>query len=83
MSSNLDFPVTTSVTVTPSDTVNFTTGRAIGLYIGGAGNVSLVDDSGNTVIFVGLLVGTIYPFACTRVNSTSTTATNIRALYRA
>lgn len=83
MSSSIEFPVTTSVTVVPSDTVNFTTGRAVGLYIGGAGNVSLVDDSGATVVFTGLLVGTVYHFACTRVNATSTTATNIRALYRA
>lgn len=81
MSANLTFPVTSSVTVTPSDTVDFTTGRCVGLYIGGAGNVSLVEPSGATVVFTGLLAGTIYPFACTRVNDTDTTATLIRALY--
>lgn len=73
--------ISTSVAVTPSDTVNFATGRAVGLYIGGAGNVVLIDDSGTAQTFTGLLVGHVYPFACTRVNATNTTATNIRALY--
>jgi hypothetical protein len=82
MSSNIAASVTTSVAVTPSDTVNFTTGRAVGLYIGGAGNVVLIDDSGTEQTFTGLLVGHVYDFACTRVNATNTTATNIRALYR-
>jgi hypothetical protein len=74
-------PIKTSVLVVPSDAVNFTTGRCVGLYIGGAGNVTLIDDSGSAQLFTGLLVGTVYPFACTRVNATGTTATAIRALY--
>jgi hypothetical protein len=54
---------------------------ASGLWVGGSGNVSLVDLSGASVTFSGLGAGTLLPFRCSRVNSTNTTATLILALF--
>lgn len=74
-------PAENAVAVTPHDSTDFTYAcRA--LYIGGAGNVSLETVGGQSaVVFVGLPAGTILPVRATRVNSTSTTATSIVALY--
>ena len=66
--------------VTPSDTVDFDD-LARALYIGGAGNVVAVRHDGTTVTFAGVQAGTVLPIAVRRVNSTSTTATSIVALY--
>lgn len=70
--------------VTPSDTVDFTKQdgeypRA--LYIGGAGNVTVVRPDGTAVLFTALPVGTLLPIKTRRVNSTATTATPICALW--
>ena len=65
--------------VTPSDTINLPNGVR-GLWIGGSGNVSLVDMAGNSVTLNNVPVGEL-KFACRRVNATSTTATNIVALW--
>lgn len=66
--------------VTPSDaTVYQEPTRA--LYIGGSGNLRVDMVSGGTVTFVGLMAGTILPIQVDRVYATSTTATNILALY--
>ena len=73
-------PSTLAVAVTPSDSTSFTQGPCRALYIGGAGNVSL-QSGGAAVVFVGLAAGTILPVETPRVNSTSTTATNIVALF--
>lgn len=74
--------------VTPSDTNNLALGSnsmyARGLYIGGAGNVAVVsaaDDTETPVVFVGVPAGTVLPIQVRAVMSTSTTATNIVALY--
>lgn len=64
--------------ITPSDTVNFTY-RARGIYVGGAGNVSVVTLDG-VVTFVAPPVGTILPIEALRVNAALTTATNLVAL---
>ena len=73
-------PSTLAVAVTPSDSTSFTQGPCRALYIGGAGNVSL-QSNGVAVVFAGLAAGTILPVETPRVNSTSTTATNIVALF--
>ena len=67
--------------VTPSDTVSYDGRVARGLYIGGSGNAVIVTDAGATVTFVGLQAGFILPVRHTRVNSTSTTATNLVAMF--
>lgn len=73
-------PAIYAIAVTPSDSVNLApSSRA--LYVGGAGNVALVQPDDTVVTFVGVTAGFILPVACKRVNSTNTTATSIVALY--
>jgi len=71
--------------VTPSDTVklqyNGENARCKALFIGGAGNVSVVDENGLVTTFTGVLAGTTLPVAVDQVNATLTTATNIVAYF--
>ncbi|MDR3599372.1 MAG: hypothetical protein P4L49_02635 [Desulfosporosinus sp.] len=67
--------------VTPSDSVNLVGGTTKGLYIGGAGNVSVLMQDGTSVTFVALAIGMFHNISVKRVNVTGTTATNILALY--
>ena len=74
-----------SVAVTPSDTVSIST-TATGtipraLYVGTGGNVVVVNEDATTVTFTNVQGGSIIPIRCIRVNSTSTTASNIVALF--
>lgn len=81
LSADWTAPAVDAVAVTPSDSVNFTTGPSRALYVGGAGTVVLVTAKGNIVTFVGVLAGSILPIQVLRVNSTSTTATSMVALF--
>ena len=66
--------------VTPSDETDFgSICRAI--FVGGAGDVVAVRHDGTAVTFAGVQAGTVLPIACRRVNSTSTTASGIVALF--
>lgn len=65
--------------ITPSDTASMGNCRAI--YVGGDGNLALVDNDDNVVVFTGILAGTILPLAAKRVNATNTTATLLVAIY--
>lgn len=71
---------TKGFSVTPSDSVNFTS-DARALYIGGAGNVSVVTIEGDVLVFGNVPAGTVLPVAARRVNSTNTSATSILGLY--
>ena len=51
------------------------------LYIGSGGDVSLLTAGGSSVILKGLVTGQFVPVQTLRVNSTSTTATDIVALW--
>ena len=81
---NAIIPATNAKNVTPSDSTNFGFVTK-GLYVGTAGDVSVEvvgeGDSTKTTVFAGVLGGTILPVQITRVNSTSTTASNMVALY--
>ena len=55
--------------------------RGCCLYVGGAGDVNVTLESGNTVIFAGVNGGSFLPICATQVLSASTTATNMLALY--
>lgn len=66
--------------VTPSDTVAFTKGLCRAIYVGGAGNVTVVMD-GVATLFTAVPVGTILPVQATRVDATGTTATALVALF--
>lgn len=78
-------PATRFKAVTPSDTVLLTynnqQARCKGLFVGGAGNLVVKDDAGNSVTFTGVLAGVMYPISTQQVMSTSTTATSIVALF--
>ncbi len=79
--------------VTPSDSVNFTgpglatsngpSGDSLcqAIYIGVGGNMVVIRDDDTAVTFTGVVAGTIVPVQAKRINSTSTTATNMVALF--
>ena len=81
-----------SVAITKSDTVNFDGSSyaanaatkalpADAIFVGGAGVVVAVFENGTTAPFT-VLAGTMLPLKCIRVNSTSTTATLMNAMYQ-
>ncbi len=72
-------PATGAFVITPSDSVNLTA-RARSLWVGGAGNLSLVFNDGSSATITGVPVGTHLPFRVRRVNLTGTTATAIVGL---
>lgn len=67
--------------VTPNDSTDLE-GYVRALWVGGAGNVSVIAaEDTDPVTISGVPAGTILPIRAKRVRSTSTTATNIVALY--
>jgi len=81
-----------SVVITKSDTVNFdgstysasASTKAIpadAIFVGGAGVVVAIFEDGSLAPFT-VLAGTVLSLKCIRVNSTSTTATLMNALYQ-
>lgn len=80
--SGLSGPANEARAVTPHNTNDLPDGcRA--LYVGGAGDISLITafGDGTAVVFVGVPAGTILPVRCRRVRATGTTATNLVALF--
>lgn len=78
----LSNPYQKAAAVTPADGSDLPGGVCRAVYIGGAGNLSVIlGDDSSPVTLTGLLVGTVYPICAKRIRSTSTTATNIVALY--
>lgn len=79
-----ELPAANAVAVTPNDSTDLTFVTR-GLFVGGGGNlvVIMADQpvDATTVTFTGVPAGTILPIAVRRVRSTSTTATNIVALW--
>lgn len=82
-------PAENAVVITPSDSEDITVGtqkiQTRALYVGATGDLS-VEMKGDrmedqTVLFTGVIKGTILPLAITRVNSTGTTAAFIVALW--
>lgn len=75
-----------SFVITPSDTVNLSDDeqRLIeAVYVGATGNIVVVRGSGATETISGLLAGTVYPMrGIKRINSTNTTASNLRGMYQ-
>ncbi len=66
-------------TVTPHASTNFEK-RARTLYVGTAGNVTIVNADGTTCLFTAVPAGTFIPCECIRVNAIGTTASNIVGL---
>jgi hypothetical protein len=77
---------TLAVAVTKSNTTVLSPGAqypdagAAILYIGGTGNLSVVTEGGQTVLFRNVPVG-FFPVSVTKVRSTDTTVTNVLALW--
>ena len=55
--------------------------RGACLYVGNSGDVEVLLESGNTVVFVGVATGAFLPILAKQVIATNTTATNMLALY--
>lgn len=69
-----------AVIVTPHDS-NVQPGMPCkGIYVGGAGNLAIIDGTGATVLLSGIPAGTFLPIKAKRIRATSTTATLIAAL---
>jgi hypothetical protein len=67
--------------ITTSDTTIYNEPTR-GLYIGGAGNVTVdMADGGSPVLYFGVQGGTVLPIQVTRIYASGTTATYIVALY--
>ena len=75
-----------AVAVTPNDT-NPVIGTVLNpllisaIYVGGAGNVTVFTQGGQTVTFTAPPVGSTIYVRAVRVNATGTTATNLVAMY--
>lgn len=73
--------------VTASDTVDIpfvgggTTSWPCVLYIGGAGHVRVMTAGGDDITFYNMAAGSFLPVQVTRVFASTTTATNIVALW--
>lgn len=67
------------ITVTPHDT-NELAYAVRAFYVGVTGNVSVVNDLGDTVVWVAVPAGQIIPCQTRRVLATGTTATSIVGL---
>ncbi len=74
-------PAMSAAAVTPNDSADIPTGICRALYIGVGGTVVLDTSNATSLTFVGLQSGTILPLNIKRVRATSTTATNLMALY--
>ena len=79
-SSGLESPAARAAAITPSNETDLTV-AARGLYIGGAGAVTLITTGGDEVTFSGLPAGTILPVRTARVKVTGTDATGIVGLW--
>lgn len=75
----LDAPASHAFAITPHNT-NPLAVSTRGIYVGGAGDVSLTTVEGNDVTFMGCLIGTVLPVRAKIVKSTGTTATNLIGL---
>lgn len=73
-------PATRAFAVTPNDSADLTH-PCRAFYVGVSGDVKVTTLEGDTVTFVGVAAGVPHPIWCTRIFSTSTTATSIVAIY--
>ena len=67
-------------TVAPAD-VDLARGATVGLFVGGAGDLSVVSSDGSVAVFKNVPAKKRFGFSVIRVKA-ATTATNIVALYQ-
>ena len=73
-------PASLAAEVIPSDTAALPIASKR-LWVGGAGNVSLITTGGVSVVYSGVPAGSYLHVRAAQVNATGTTATNIIAEY--
>lgn len=84
---NLNVLYEGQVPFSPSDTVDVPVGSGgnqtpcVGVYVGGAGNVSAQLPNGGTAVLTGIPADTIVDIAIKRILATGTTATGVIPLY--
>ncbi len=79
LTTGLESPTYDYFSITTSDSVDFDSVTR-GIYVGGDGDIVCINRDGDAVTFVGVLAGSILPIRASRVNATSTTATNLVGL---
>jgi hypothetical protein len=67
--------------VTPNDGADLPGGPCQGVYVGGAGTLTVVTKAGTSVLFAAVPAGTTIRLRVRRVMATGTAATSIVALY--
>ncbi len=75
---------TTGVVVTPSDSSDITGATAntpATLFVGTGGNINVITLGGSTLLLKNIADGSFLPIQVTRVKATSTTATDIVAIF--
>lgn len=77
---SLDSPLANGASVTPSDSSDLATVSRC-LFVGTGGNLVVVLNNGDEVTLNNVADGSYHPLRVKRVKATSTTATNIVALY--
>ena len=65
--------------ITPSD--NHSLAQSSKIYVGGAGNLKVITEAGETVTFAGVQTGTTTPVWVLKVFDTDTTATLLLACW--
>ena len=73
-------PAVTAVAITPADGANLAVTPTRAIYVGTTGNLNVDMADGSTVLFSSVPVG-MFPIQVVRVRSTSTTASNLVAIY--
>ena len=76
---SLNAPADNAEAVTPHDT-NTLAYVSRALWVGGAGNITVVMKDGTTILFSGVPAGAWMPIRVSQVRATGTTATNIVAV---
>lgn len=72
-----------AVPVVPADNADLPNGPAAGLWVSGAGTVTVIPVGQSSAVPLGsIAAGTLIPIAVKRVMATGTAATNIQALYQ-
>ena len=79
-STGLSDPATNAFDISPSDSVNFAYATRW-IWVGGAGDVTLVTIGGEVVTFTAIAAGTRLDVRASRVNLTGTDATLLVGMY--
>ena len=80
LSSTHSSPGVNAEAVTPDDSTDLTNVTR-GLYVGTGGDLVVIMQGGQTITFTAVPTGAVLPIRVSRVKSTSTTASDIVALW--